>query len=129
MRRSSIHLVILGGAALALLPAAAQSSGGEDLFTPPAAEALLFSFSDRPAEGPSPGALPVPQPLNHRGLEAPGERHLRHDGSLAGQGLPGGRGRSLSLGMVLGSRYPTAFDRYVEEIETRIRQARRRLDG
>jgi hypothetical protein len=127
MRRGSFHLLILAGAALAAVPAAAQGAGGEDLFTPPALDSSLFS--DRPAEGQPAVAVPLVAPLRHRGLQASGERRLGDDLARVGRGLPGGRGRSLSPGPVLGNRHPTAFDRYVEEIEDRIRSARRRLDG
>jgi hypothetical protein len=124
MRIGPFHLAILVGTALLLLPATTQAADG--LFTPPEPEGLVFL--DAHGDAATSTGVPVLSPTRYRGLETGGERRLRHEGGLDDGDIRSGRGRSLALSAVLGNRHPTAFDRYVDELENRIRSARRKLD-
>ena len=127
MRLGSFLFLILAGALLLGMPATAQTARGERLITPPQPERLLFL--DVPQGVRSIPSMPTMAPERHRGLEEGGERRFRDEVGRFDGDFRSSRGRSLSLGTFTGTRQPVAFDRYVAQLENRIRSARRQLDG
>lgn len=128
MKTRASSIAFLVGALVLTAPVLAQDPGfsAAGFIAPPVAERLLPDLQigiDLTVER---GELPV-APANGPGATDRWNPQGEYAGMTRGAATsqPGAR----SLGVLTGNRFPTSYDTYLNQLEHRIRRARRALDG